>query len=108
LIIPEFINKENQFEIDIGADPDDNFGNNDMEILCSSVMNEINFISLQLFQLWHKYIDLLKISPRFIGAVLGFEYNQKMKQRWNQFIQKKHKLSEDPSFAEQDKGVLHT
>ena len=51
-------------------------------------MNEANLISGQLFQLWHKYLDLFKISPRFCSAVKQYEYMTKMKERITQYINK--------------------
>lgn len=42
---------------------------------------EVNFISGQIFQLWHKFLELLKISPRFVSAIMQYEYNSAITER---------------------------
>lgn len=44
-------------------------------------LKEVNFISGQIFQLWHKFLELLKISPRFVSAIMQYEYNTAINDR---------------------------
>eukprot|EP01016_Furgasonia_blochmanni_P032969 TRINITY_DN3411_c0_g2_i1.p1 TRINITY_DN3411_c0_g2~~TRINITY_DN3411_c0_g2_i1.p1 ORF type:complete len:778 (-),score=192.07 TRINITY_DN3411_c0_g2_i1:19-2352(-) len=97
LILPEFIYNENQIYEDDEAFSSTQKGpkpqqimklseklkTNDLEILGNAVLNEVNFISGQLYQLWHKFVELLKVSPRFICAYLAHEYHKRAKLRWS-------------------------
>ena len=36
-----------------------------------------------MLQLWYKFLELPKISPKFITALLQFEYNDRIKERYD-------------------------
>jgi hypothetical protein len=36
--------------------------------------------------LWHKVIELIQISPRFIKEYLNAEFEEKMRERWGESI----------------------
>ena len=42
----------------------------------------MGLISDQILQLWYKFVELPKITPKFISALLGFQYNDRIKERW--------------------------
>lgn len=55
------------------TDPDQIFNkykSNNPEEIVEKMLEETNFISAQYIKLWHCYIDLFKISPRFSIAFL--------------------------------------
>jgi len=54
----------------------------DIENLSSCVLNEINFIAGELLYLWYKFMELVKITPRFVLEVFKNDYNRKLKERW--------------------------
>ena len=43
------------------------------------MLDEVNHISSQLIKLWHCYIDLFRVSPRFALSCLENEYILKKK-----------------------------
>jgi pimeloyl-ACP methyl ester carboxylesterase len=55
----------------------------DLDLLANAVLSEINFISGELLYLWFKFMELLKITPRFILEVLKYDYSKRMKERWS-------------------------
>ena len=93
LIIPEYMTNENLRDQNVLKDFNtrliERFRTNDPEQITHSIMNEANLISGQLFQLWHKYLDLYKISPRFCSAVLNHDHLLRYRDRWNLYINKK-------------------
>lgn len=50
------------------------------------MLEETNFISSQYIKLWHCYIDLFKISPRFSIAYLESEYHAKKREFWSKLL----------------------
>lgn len=53
----------------------------DLDLLANAVLSEINFIAGELLYLWFKFMELLKITPRFVLEVLKYDYSKKMKER---------------------------
>lgn len=47
-----------------------------------SMLNETNLISGELLKLWHHYLDLIRISPRFATAHLEDLYHQTQQRQW--------------------------
>lgn len=70
LIIPEFFK---------GPEEDKS---KDVETMAANLLCEINFIGGQLLQIWFKWMELLKIVPKFVLAVLQHDYNKKIRDRW--------------------------
>mmetsp|Transcript_32434 Transcript_32434/g.29241 ORF Transcript_32434/g.29241 Transcript_32434/m.29241 type:complete len:274 (-) Transcript_32434:1236-2057(-) len=62
----------------------ENIKDKDKENLASCVLSEINFISGELLYLWFKFVELIKITPRFILEVLKNDYSKKIKERWGE------------------------
>lgn len=54
----------------------------DLDLLANAVLSEINFISGELLYLWFKFMELIKITPRFVLEVLKYDYTKKMRERW--------------------------
>ncbi|EAR94467.2 serine esterase, putative (macronuclear) [Tetrahymena thermophila SB210] len=109
LITPEYVTNENVREYsqsnnqngkqnqnkDFNTVLQERFKSRDPETITHSILNEANLISGQLFQLWHKYLDLYKISPLYCLALLKFEYQQKIKDRLQIFIVKQKINNQD-------------
>ena len=51
-----------------------------------AIENEIRQISIQMFQLWHKVIDLLCLAPHEICKNLRNKYNIKLEQQAKKYI----------------------
>ena len=50
------------------------------------MLNETNIISSQLVKLWHCYIDIFRINPRFAICCLQSDYQLKKKEFWTKLI----------------------
>lgn len=55
------------------------------EDVIERMLNETNLISAEMIKLWHHYIDLLKISPRFTVAYYESIYLEQMRDFWSNF-----------------------
>lgn len=44
------------------------------------------FIGCQIYQLWHKYLELCKASPKFITAWLQYKYDGRIRDKWDEYI----------------------
>ncbi|CAD8093265.1 unnamed protein product [Paramecium sonneborni] len=92
LIVPEYITSETYQNIkgqltrkELNQRIEEKFHTSDPETIIHSILNETNLISCQLFQMWIKVLDLYRISPRFCVALLQFDYQKIIKNRWQQF-----------------------
>lgn len=58
------------------------------ETLCQQAIQESNFIGLQIYQLYHQYLDVIRISPRYVSGLMEHQYHERVKDYWQQFIVK--------------------
>ena len=56
------------------------------EDIVEKMVNEVNLVSAQYIKLWHAYLDLFKISPRFCFAALEEEYLAKQREFWKKLM----------------------
>ncbi len=42
--------------------------------------------SSQVFQLWHKLIEIITINPKFVCDYLRLQYEEKMREQWGEHI----------------------
>lgn len=74
---PEFLNSLKEFNINIEELsntkkllPEERLGN---------FMIEVGYVSGEILYLWHKYLDLIRISPKFVCTFFEFDYLDKIK-----------------------------
>ena len=70
--------------------------------LVQKILNESNLISGEMIKLWHHYIDLLKISPRFTTAYYEINTLQKMQIFWNNYFSKQLQVTKDICLASEE------
>lgn len=89
LIIPDFIS---QAQGHPGDDPivekqkENEQSVQSLESMAESMLQEVMFIGCQIYQLWHKFLELMKCSPKFITAFLQFDYDARIKDKWDEFV----------------------
>ena len=44
-------------------------------------MIEVGYVSGEILYLWHKYLDLIRISPKFVCTFFEFDYLDKIKKK---------------------------
>lgn len=78
---PEFINSLKEFNIDIETIK--NFTKQVPSERLSNFLIEISYISGEILYLWHKYIDLIRISPKFVCCFFEFDYLDNIKSKYS-------------------------
>lgn len=81
---PDFINSLKEFNIDV--DTIKNFTKQAPSEKLSNFLIEVSFISGEILYLWHKFIDLIRISPKFVTCFFEFDYLDHIKARWQNHI----------------------
>lgn len=76
---PEFQNTLKEFNIDISLIASYNRMDNEDRLKNFSI--EVSYIAGELLFLWHKFMDLIKISPRFFLYFYEFDYQDKIKRK---------------------------
>lgn len=76
---PEFQTTLKEFNIDLNLI--NNFYKQDPEDKLRSFSIEVGYVVGELLFLWHKFMDLIKISPRFFMYFYEFDYQDKIKKR---------------------------
>lgn len=72
------------------------------------LINDIKFISDQLFSLWFKFINLLTINPKFVTEFLRILYEEKMREYWGEHIYRTIVEIEDFALpSEENVGEIH-
>ena len=66
------------------------------------MINESNLISAEMIKLWHHFIDLLKISPRFVTAYYETITLAQMEQFWTNYCKKEHYSTKDICLCSED------
>ena len=56
------------------------------EEVIERMLDEVNHISSQFIKLWHCYIDMFRISPRFSVSCLEYLYTESKKEFWKKLI----------------------
>lgn len=51
------------------------------ENLANSILTEVNTIASFMIQIWYKYAELIKISPKALCKILRESYKIKIKER---------------------------
>lgn len=77
---PDFLNSLKEFNIDI--DTVKNFTKQVPEERLSNFMIEAGFVSGEILYLWHKFVDLIRISPKFVCSFYEFDYLDKVKMKY--------------------------
>ena len=70
-------------------DPDrifNKYRSKNCEEIVEKMLDETNIISSQLVKLWHCYLDLFRIAPRFSVSCLEVDYQAKMKDFWSKLV----------------------
>lgn len=62
------------------------YSKNDPEEKLKNFSSESGYVVGELLFLWHKFLDLAKISPRFFLYFYEFDYQDKIKRRWQSYI----------------------
>jgi hypothetical protein len=76
--------------------------------IANKMIYEINLVAGQLFQLWHKVIEVVTINPKFVCELLHFEYEEKMRERWGENIFRNVVHTKDFAFpSEENVGETH-
>lgn len=76
---PEFLNSLKEFKIDVETIK--NFTKQLPEERLGNFMIEVGYISGEILYLWHKYLDLVRISPKFVCTFFEFDYLDKIKKK---------------------------
>lgn len=76
---PEFQNTLKEFNIDLNLI--NSYSKQDSEDKLKSFSIEVSYIVGELLFLWHKFMDLIKISPRFFLYFYEFDYQDKIKRK---------------------------
>lgn len=72
------------------------------------LVNDIKFISDQLFSLWFKFINLLTLNPKFVTEFLRILYEEKMREYWGEHIYRTIVETEDFALpSEENVGEIH-
>jgi hypothetical protein len=72
------------------------------------LINDIKFISDQLFSLWFKFINLLTLNPKFVTEFLRILYEEKMREYWGEHIYRTIVETEDFALpSEENVGEIH-
>jgi hypothetical protein len=59
-----------------------------IEYVSCRILDEINFVSSQVYQLWHKYIELIKYFPLEVDYILNNEFFTKYKENLLLYLKK--------------------
>ena len=58
------------------------------EYVSCRILLEINFISAQIYQLWHKYIEMIRYFPLEVNHILSNEFHINYKEGLSLFMKK--------------------
>lgn len=65
-------------------------------------------MSSQVFQLWHKLIEIITINPKFICEYLRILYEEKMRECWGEHIYRTIIETKDFAFPnDENVGEIH-
>jgi hypothetical protein len=64
----------------------DRIGSKDPYQIAFQLNADINQVSSQVFQLWHKLIEIIIINPKFICEYMRMQYEEKMREHWGEHI----------------------
>lgn len=67
------------------------------EYLSCRILIEINYISAQISQLWHKYIEMIRYFPMEVNHILSYEFHIEYKEKLSLFLKKSTVRVEDTS-----------
>ena len=72
------------------------------------LVNDINLVSCQVFQLWHKLIEIITINPKFVCEFLRIQYEEKMREAQGEHIYRTIIETKDFAFpSEENVGEIH-
>ena len=76
--------------------------------LSFQLVQDINLVSSQIFQLWHKLIEIITINPKFICEYLRILYEEKMREVQGEHIYRTIIETKDFAFpSEENVGEIH-
>lgn len=76
---PDFLNTLKEFNID--ASMISSYIRQDPEDKLKGFSIDVQYVAGELLFLWHKFLDLIKISPRFFLYFYAFDYEDKIKRK---------------------------
>ncbi|CDW80262.1 serine [Stylonychia lemnae] len=72
------------------------------------LVQDINLVSSQVFQLWHKLIEIITINPKFICEYLRIQYEEKMREVQGEHIYRTIIETKDFAFpSDENVGEIH-
>ena len=72
------------------------------------LVQEFNMVSSQVFQLWHKIIEIITINPKFVCEYLRILYEEKMRETWGEHIYRTIIETSDFAYPSEDNvGEIH-
>jgi hypothetical protein len=76
--------------------------------VATALIMELNLVAGQLFQLWHRVLEVVRSSPRTVVTLLQENYFEKLRDRWNESIIRSIQRTKDFTLTEsQNIGESH-
>ena len=72
----------------------------DPYFFANHIMINLSLVGGQLFQIWHKYIELLTISPTFVSFLMNTEYKVSLAHRFGECIYRKANYVRNHDFTQ--------
>jgi len=83
-------------------------GSSDPYKIAAQMQLDVNLVSTQVFQLWHKLIEIITINPKFVCELLRHQYEEKMREQWGEHIYRKIVETQDfANHSEENVGEIH-
>lgn len=72
---------ENNYNINVISKISSRISDCTSEYISARLLIEINYIAGQIYQLWHKYIELIRYFPQQTNFILQNDYNLNQKEK---------------------------